>query len=806
MKKKISIGVTDFALPVPRLGSIDANSGFADGKAQGIELHLAIQQIKKARDACYSAEVKVSQQFAAEEFVFDVAGRMDGVYHQATIKIEEIKTTFNLDDLIKQLKAAPDTHPYCLQLKTYGYIHWLKSGEIPELAFHLVSTRTNKTVALPLTLNIADYEEWLTLRLAELVKEARFTEKSILRRKKIADVLAFPFAHPRPGQLELIESVVESQSVKEPLLVQAPTGLGKTIGILYPTLRESLRRGQKAIYVTPKNSQHSVAENALQQLKQTGADLKSLTLTSKVKMCFKNEPICNPNYCEYANNHYSKLAQHKLPEKISKMKNLTATKIRKLAKKHEVCPYELQFHGVKHVDIVVCDYNYVFSPRGMGQQLVSGGIGQKGKPNLIIDEFHNLPVRGMEYLSPELSSAFLENLRLPLNQIVAGFQREALQLLNSSIHLIQAQNPLKRREQFAIAELPALFIEQDAILKDFMARYLDSDFDIASNDPVMLLSRYWSEFVAALPNVARPEFFISYQPFPPTIKITCCDASFMLNEAYKDYTQVVGFSATLKPFDYYGQLTGLSSVKLKTAEFQAPFSTAKRKIIIIPQISSKYTDRARSYPRIAETISKITMLKKGNYFVFFPSFEFLERVFALFEAPPGFIKLNQTRNMHKDAIASMIALLKEPEQAHIVFAVQGGVFAEGVDYLGNMAIGAFIVGPPLPNFDFERELMKTYYEKAYGNGFDYAYTYPAMAKAVQAAGRVIRSEEDCGIIVMMDNRFVRPEYAKCMPNDWFIDKAEELISQKILADITNFWRDVDDFAPHANNHQPQEAQ
>jgi DNA excision repair protein ERCC-2 len=266
----------------------------------------------------------------------------------------------------------------------------------------------------------------------------------------------------------------------------------------------------------------------------------------------------------------------------------------------------------------------------------------------------------------------------------------------------------------------------------------------------------------------------------------------MLKSSYEDYAQVIGFSATLKPFDFYSQLSGLDAKDLKTAEFTSPFDKANRKILVIPQISTKYSERDRNYPKIAEAIEKIILLKKGNYIAFFPSFDFMERVAALFKEPPDFIVLKQERAMKKDHIDHLFEQLKESMKAHVLFAVLGGVLSEGVDYPGRMLIGAFVVGPPLPNFDLEREKMREFYEENYQAGFDYAYTYPAMAKAVQAAGRVIRSETDRGLIILMDNRFLQPSYVKSMPEDWFQKSPEEMVSSRILKDIAEFWSQRDD--------------
>jgi DNA excision repair protein ERCC-2 len=271
------------------------------------------------------------------------------------------------------------------------------------------------------------------------------------------------------------------------------------------------------------------------------------------------------------------------------------------------------------------------------------------------------------------------------------------------------------------------------------------------------------------------------------VKITCCDASAMLKDCYGEYEQVVGFSATLKPFDYYVRLSGLAAERVRTAEFASPFPAERRKLLIIPQVSTRYSRREGNYARIAEAVARITALRDGNYFVFLPSFDFLERVAALFRPPAGFTVLRQERSMKAAAVEAIVEALRSQELPTIVFAVQGGSFAEGVDYAGEAVIGAFVVGPPLPSYDLERELMKGYYQRQYGAGFDYAYVIPAMAKAVQAAGRVIRSETDRGLIVLMDSRFIELGYARSMPSDWFEVEATELVSGSILREVADFW-------------------
>lgn len=791
--KKLFLSVSDFAVPAPRVGSIETYSGYGRGAEAGLEIHQKIQAERKSVHADYQSEVRTTHVFEREGFQFEIVGRMDGIFPpsplQATAKIEEIKSSFNVHELWRRIREDDENHPYCWQLRTYGYFYWKQNQEKPDLQLTLVSSRNEERLTLDLRFDPAAYEDWLEQRLSELVLEARLAEKRMKRRKKAASHLEFPFQNPRAGQVELIETIEEGMSEKRPMLIQAPTGLGKTMGVLYPTLKEALARGQKVVYVTPKNSQHGVAEEAVEKLQDKGANVRAMTLTAKTKMCFKNEPICNPDFCEYAKDHYKKISEKNLPAELARKRSLTAKTFKKMAKENEVCPFELQMEAVADADAVICDYNYVFSARSPLTKLTGLEFEDQGRPNLVIDEAHNLPSRSMDAYSPSLSTFTLEQMRADIGLLPKRFQADAKAHLEACIEVVKGCAPQNGTANGEIKPPVAAFLAQDAELRGFLSAYLKADVEIEPNDVVLRLSFYWSEFTSALEFVTggREEFFTTYQSNPPAVKITCCDASEMLKESYRAYEQVVAFSATLKPFEYYAQLTGLDFEHLKTAEFQSPFPKHQRKVMIIPQLSSKYSEREKNYPRIADAISRIIDVKRGNYFAFFPSFDFLNRVLSELKVPRGIQVLTQQRRMSRDDIQDVMDRLKEPGLAHLVLGVQGGVFSEGVDFPGDLLIGAFVVGPPLPNFDLEREKMRAYYEENYASGFDYAYTYPAMAKAVQAAGRVIRSESDKGVIILMDNRFTQPSYVKSMPQDWFERSPQELVSNSILNDLSEFW-------------------
>jgi DNA excision repair protein ERCC-2 len=784
--RKIQLSARQFAIPAPRIGSIETHSGYGTSPFSGQEIHSLIQENRVREVPGYIPEKWLTYSFEKAPYAFVVSGRADGFKPGTPAFFEEIKTAFDIRELYDKLRAEPN-HPYVWQLRTYGYIHYLQTNEVPELKLHLVSSRNFKALDIVVDLDVPDFEAWLERRLNELVLETQMKEKLFKKRQKTADELVFPFPQPRPGQRELIGAIESAFAQQTPLMIQAPTGLGKTVGVLYPALKDALARGQKVVYVTPKNTQHQAVEEAVELLHEKGSALRALTLTAKSKMCFKAEMVCNPDHCEFAKDYYQKVSEHQLLAKVNKLRGLSAKKLKKIGDEFQVCPFELSVEAIELADIVIGDYNYAFAPRGLQGRLCEPLMKPQEKPNLVIDEAHNLPARAQDYFSPVLSTNELRFLQEAFRLLAAPFAALGEELAAAGIALIQSYGgagPAK------IEIDPEPFLELGQRIRDFTLKYLESDEQIRPLDPVLKLSNLWSNFVESFELMAQPEFFQSYQRNHQgeMLKVTCCDASAHLKTVYQAFKNTVAFSATLKPFHYYQTLMGLTAPTVQTQEFPSPFPKEHRKILLIPQISTKYNDRARNAPKIAEVIQRVIALKPGNYLALFPSFEFLNLARQHLHVPE-FQVLVQGRDMKPGLTQNYLDELKYSERPTLLLGVQGGVFSEGVDYAGDMLIGAFVVGPALPNFDFEREQIRAYYDRAFGKeqGFDFAYVFPAMAKAVQSAGRVIRSEKDRGVIILMDPRFLQASYAQSMPEGWFKDSPQELISQGILQDVTEFW-------------------
>lgn len=783
--RKVSLDVRQFALPCPRKGSLELHSGYGAPPMTGQEIHVAIQRRRQREFDNYTPEKRMTWTFAAGPYEFEVSGRADG-YMEEPCQFEEIKTSFEVEELWRKLKSDTD-HPYICQLRTYGYFHYKETGEVPFLNMHLVSSRNFKSMDLRVDLDIAHYELWLALRLEELVEETKIKEKLFKSRQKMAQEMTFPFPTPRPGQKELIHEIEAEVEKGNMLLVQAPTGLGKTVGVLYPNLKDSLSRGQKTVYVTPKNSQHLVAEEAVEKLQEQGSNLRSLTLTAKSKMCLKAETLCNPGYCEFARDYYKKVYDNDLVNKLARKKNLTQEKLVEMGQEYEVCPFELSVEAIERADVVIGDYNYAFSPRSLLGRLAEPLLEKTEKPNLVIDEAHNLPSRAQDYFSPSLSVQELDILESDFTKLPPGFSLQAGTLIRKAKGLIQEYGEQGGSRRVEIDLDP--FLELERSIRSLTTEYLDSETEIIQRDPMLRLMNLWTDFLGAL-EYSGPEFFTTYQNsrFTEMLKVTCCDASEQLKLAYKQFKSVVAFSATLKPFNYYRELLGFPE-DARTLEFQSPFRSENRQLMIIPQISTKLNDRAVSSAKVAEVIARVTKVKAGNYIALFPSFEFLAQVEKHLQAPHLRV-LRQERDMKQMDVQIYLEEMKAASEPILLMGVQGGVFSEGVDFPGDMLIGAFVIGPALPSFDFEREQIRNYFDERYGkeHGFNYTYVYPAMAKAIQSAGRVIRSESDKGVIILMDSRFLQNTYAEAMPQGWFKETPRELVSQRILADLESFWK------------------
>ncbi len=850
----IHLSVGEFALPIPRTGHIETHSGYGHLPPVGVTLHQILQHNRKSQDPAFQSEVPLQHIFFHQGFRIIVSGRMDGLTKGEPAHIEEFKTSYDAPGLIHRLQTSPE-HPYILQLLTYGYFFYLRENKIPRTTLTVVATQTLDETPIEVSLSVDAYKKWLHLRLAEIILERKQIHQFRIRGKTLAPEVEFPFKPMRTGQDALV-AAVEDLPVGGKLLVQAPTGLGKTIGISFPLLRSALASQTRIIYLTPKNSQHQIAEEAIDAIrsqdKNRGDKIKSITINAKHKMCLKEEPICNPEYCEFARDYYKKIAENSVAEKIKKFKGHTSSeKILKLANRFEVCPFELQLEALEFHNVVICDYNYAFAPRNSLGRLNRYSYAESSTDSdarfasiLVVDEAHNLVSRALDYFSAELNENEIQSWfeKILNSQPLTPWNRVSIENLRQQILQLfvrYAPQPAHHPQEQTIPLEDLKLIEQKmlALWSELMLTAKSSAvaYEIKRGDGFLSLINTWSQFCSALE--VKSEGTLIYSEYSRhdkgvtslsagrgngtgmdsgmnsgvsaaaglRLRICSLDASMWLSEAWPKFAKTVLFSATLKPFDYYLKTLGFTPFKeTKTLEIASPFGKHQRKIILVPQVSTKYSERSRSLSKIWELVARTVKLQSGNYALFFPSFQYLEQAMSFLNSQDQsemMVDLRrakfhiQSRKMSKDQINEYLRELarptvstSEPAALQLLVAVQGGVFSEGVDYPGKMLIGAFIIGPPLPFFGFENEKMREFYQTKLQAGMTYTYIFPAMAKSIQAAGRVIRRLDDRGVLFLLDDRFLLPDYAAAMPKDWFNESPRELLSSQILKDLEDFWR------------------
>ncbi len=791
--KLVKISVRDFAQPLTLYGSIDylKRTGLMHRRLEGQRIHAQIQKehLDSAIIKNKKIEVEVPLKWEWTDLGFEISGRADLIeYCENKVTIEEIKSTSALHLLADEIEKRED-HPYRLQVLVYALLYFESMGVWPKARLRLVSSLDSNEILLEVKVTRQDFLRNFFWPRAEQIKEVTKTlENRKLTRLASANALTFPYLPFRKGQEELMAAVSQVVDNERSGLFQAPTGLGKTLGVLFPSLKRSLSQDKQLILITPKNSQQSVIKESIEKVASSSqVDLKAVFIQAKAKACRLPEPNCTPKVCPYARDYYEKVSRNKIHENFLRGGILTSVDFKEVSDLYEVCPFELSLEAASSADIVVGDYNYVFAPRAQIYHLLYDDKGPL-KNYLVIDECHHLPDRGCDYFSAELSIGELEVFKGLVGKLPASVTSRYLGVIRRAESVIRETLGQENKPIFALPQIEEeVFLDLEIYVQRLVSKHLQILEEPIEKDPVIGLLRYITQFCDVLREGLEGSYFILGSEPKPFVKVICCDASKHLALAQAAFASVVGFSATLKPFSYYLEASGFLTEKTDTKEFPSPFDPRNRKLIVIPQISTKFKDRDNEYRRIAEVILKIKDRRYGNYMAFFPSYQFMEAV-SHFILPNEPELVLQPAGANQDELSLIFELLKT-KQGQLVFAVQGGSLSEGIDYIGSMLIGAFIVGPGLPHFNFEQELRRKYFDQTRGNGFEHAYVYPAMTKVIQAAGRVIRSEKDRGLIVLIDRRFLEDKFITCFPRDWYGEDVKELATQSILKDIDQFWEE-----------------
>ncbi|MFR5321603.1 MAG: helicase C-terminal domain-containing protein [Mediterraneibacter gnavus] len=774
----IRISVRSLVEFILREGDIDnrvSGSMEKDAMLLGGKIHRKIQSRMGTN---YTAEVPLKIQMPCDGFVLQIEGRADGVLKDdGKVLIDEIKGILRS---LEHLEAPVPVH--LAQAKCYAYIYAVQNSlKCIDVQMTYCQMETEEIRRFCQKFEFQELQTWFQDLVTQYEKWAKFEiEWRNVRNDSIRQI-EFPFPY-REGQRDLVVSVYRTILRKKKLFIQAPTGVGKTMATVFPAVRavgEGL--GEKIFYLTAKTITRTVAEQAFSLLKEKGLLYKTITLTAKEKICFCEEAECNPDACPYAKGHFDRV-NDAVFDLITHSGDWSREVLEEQAKKHMVCPFEMSLDVSNWADAVICDYNYAFDPQAHLKRFFSES--GKGEYLFLIDEAHNLVERGREMYSASLYKEDLLEVRKMVkaedpklakglsecNQQFLELKRECehYQILKSVSHIaLKLMNVLSKLEDY-LEEC------KDAEKKK---RVLDFYFAVRS---FLNIHDIMDENYVIFSEMMEDGRF--------QIKLFCVNPAVNLQNYLEQGNSTIFFSATLLPVHYYKKL--LSVEKDDYAVYaHSSFPQENKFLFIGTDVSTRYTRRGEStYQRFARYIAVMAEQKKGNYMAFFPSYRFLEEVHTCFlECVDHEVdSICQVSYMDEEQREEFLEEFEqEREKSLVAFCVMGGIFSEGIDLTDDKLIGAVIAGTGLPQVCTEREILKQYFNAADMDGFDYAYLYPGMNKVLQSAGRVIRTESDRGVILLLDDRFRAMRYREVFPREW---QQYQLGSVKNLEqEIRTFW-------------------
>lgn len=789
----VRISVRNLVEFILREGDIDnriAGGMDKDAMQMGSRIHRKIQ---RRMGADYHAEVPLKIQVPYTDFQIQVEGRADGI-----IDGEEVVTIDEIKGVLKELEFITEAAPVHLaQAKCYAYIYAKQQNQSRmRVQMTYCQMETEELKQFVSEYSFAELEQWFLDVVNCYEKWARFEFEWKQTRNNSIKNVEFPFEY-REGQKSLVTSVYRTILRKKKLFIQAPTGVGKTMATVFPTVKamgEEL--GDKIFYLTAKTITRTVAEQAFATLKEQMLRMKVITLTAKEKICFMEETECNPDACPYAKGHYDRV-NDAVFEMLSNTDDMSRENLEAQAKKHQVCPFEMALDVSTWVDAVICDYNYVFDPNAHLRRFFAEG--GNGNYLFLIDEAHNLVERGREMYSATL---YKEDFLSVKKLVKTADSKLAKRLEECNKQFLE----LKREcEVYQVLESVSHIALKLMNVMGEIERYLEEEKDRSKRDEVLNLYFAMRSFLAVHDRL--DENYVIYSELEPggrfKVKLFCVNPSVNLQGFLEQGNSAIFFSATLLPINYYKRL--LSTEADDYAIYaKSPFQTDNRLLLIGNDVSTKYTLRSdEMYRKFAAYIYDVVRRKQGNYLVFCPSYRFLEDVYTPFwnmhqarvakdemiGADAEIECIVQSQYMNEEAREIFLENFEEEREGSLVgFCVMGGIFSEGIDLSEDKLIGAIIVGTGLPQVCNEREILKNHFDARKMPGFDYSYLYPGMNKVLQAAGRVIRTEGDRGIILLLDERFNQRQYREVFPREW--SDYDTCRLGDVTAKVDTFWQGV----------------
>jgi len=796
-----TISVRDLVEFVLRQGDLGGAREFVGSQRAlaGIRGH---QQIQRLRPTGYLTELPVEYCLETEEFTLHIRGRIDGLLITSQhVLLEEIKTIQGTWD------HQPDPLHWA-QAKFYAYMH-AREHALPELDLQLVYLElpAGKVTEFRQTVAFAELSDFVVSTTAVYVDWLRERHHWCLARNASIATLTFPFPTYRPGQRELAVAAYRVLANGGRLFLAAPTGIGKTMSVLFPAAK-ALGEGklERIFYLTARTVGRAIAEGALSALRRGGLKLRAVTLTAKDKVCVRNGRPCDLLTCPLALGYYDRI-KPAIREALER-EEITRGVLESVGLKHQVCPFELSLDVSVWADAIVCDYNYVFDPQVyLRRHFEEDG----GAYAFLVDEAHNLVDRAREMFSADLEGKEILDVKRAIQQqaprcakALAQLQAAMRKLGNPTgtqdksfaasdpsveLNLFPAETAAIRKEEDLVSATPDF---PDGLIEPLETALDEAESWLVKNQPAefreALLGLYFKLHSCRRTAELYDERFVTLTENTHNLKVRlfCLDPSRLLRKALARGKTAIFFSATLTPLNYYRTLLGGESGD-PVLQLSSPFPSENLAVLIQDRIQTHFKGRTESIGDVVAAIGALVQGRHGNYLVYFPSYQYLHAVLQQFQAThPSVPVLFQRPGMTEpERDVFLAAFSVEHGETLVGFAVLGGIFGEGIDLVGERLIGAVIVGVGLPQLCIERNLIRDYFETHLGAGFEYAYTFPGMNRVLQAVGRVIRSDTDRGVVLLIDARFSEPRYRRLFPAWWKFVRVRQTAA--LNAAVRSFW-------------------
>lgn len=826
----INIAVRELAELSRRTGGLASSYYGGISGPEGIALHK--EYARRAPEFFPGADIyleySLSGSYTHSDLPYElkIQGRCDAIaVKSGQVTLIEVKS---FRGAARFLPKNGDT-VHWTQAKIYAYLlsqsDFLTENEITcseiTVALHYLSLDDGELITHEKTYTYSELSEFFTT----VSKYYLTSRTALITHRKLRNIqnseASFPFHELRLGQHDMMREVTAAIRDKEVFFVNASTGSGKTIAVLYPALKAQAHELTDSIYyLTPSRSQRTVAEETLTILRQHNFLVRAITIRAKQSMCAQPQMFCDKNKCHYATTYYERLEEALI--EFSHKQDLLPDDIFALGHKHRLCPYELSLDLMNSCDLVICDYNYIFDPRIRWQSRLDD---PKHMYTLLVDEAHNLAERSRSMFSAVIESKQIAELKriLPLATVPDD---PALKGIITAIEEVEAliESYSKALEENVSDDVKTAFVKEHQTL----GLFLTQNFYATRKIPPRLesgISRlnfkliHFFEYFRDFPqreaaNVIRFDL-LHFQRIAEeyynqayitavrrlangtmALSLLSLDASQHLTETYYGKSSVIFFSATLEPFSYFVSLldSNYKTDKPEVLKLTSPFEKERRLIIAYDEYSVRYRDRALTLPGIADLILEIVSERPGNFLLFCPSFSYLRQLQNYLKQAERSAKLDiivqPTRMSEQQKTEYLRRFTSAPKDRSLLgLTVLGSLFTEGVDLKGEALTGVIIIGTGLPALTPEREILRQYYDAKSGLGYQYAYTWPGFNRVTQAAGRLIRTPEDYGIVLLIDDRYSKPEYHQLFPKDWDVFYADD--KESCLDRIHSFWTEID---------------